>query len=156
MKKISIIFLLSLIFLNNCGFEIVNKSKLNNFKISEINTEGDNKINFRIKNKLKLISKKEEAKSIKIYLNTKKNKSVKEKNIKNEITKYEIKIITKVSYSERSDFPSKEFKITKSGDYKVSSQYTQTLENEKKLVRNLTDKISDEILDELTTQLNDI
>ena len=79
-------------FLTNCGFNVVNQTELSNFDISEIITTGDNKINYKIKNKLLLNSKKSEKKLLIVYLDTKKTKNVKERNIKNEITKYKIEI----------------------------------------------------------------
>ena len=46
------------------------------------------------------------------------------------------------------------FSVNKSGDYNVGSQYSQTLNNEKKLTELLTDKLSEEILDEPGIRLN--
>ena len=51
MKKILLIFFLNLIILS-CGYKVVDKSKQRNFYISEITNTGDNRINFKIKNKL--------------------------------------------------------------------------------------------------------
>ena len=44
--------------------------------------------------------------------------------------------------------------MVRAGDYDVASQYSQTLNNEKKLVDFLIDNISEQILDELTVRLN--
>ena len=46
--------------------------------------------------------------------------------------------------------------INKTGDYNVSSQYSQTLKNEKKVIEILSDDISDQILTQLTEILNDL
>ena len=153
MKKILIIlsvFLLS----SACGFEIIDRTKLANYDINEIITIGDKRINFKIKNKLLYGSKKNDKKLFTIYLNTKKTKTVKEKNIKNEITKYLININIEVKFEEINKNVSGSFSVNKSGDYNVGSQYSQTLNNEKKLTELLTDKLSEEILDELGIRLN--
>ena len=50
MKKIIVIF--GIILLNSCGFKVVQNEQFNRYYISQINTEGDNKINYRIKNKI--------------------------------------------------------------------------------------------------------
>ena len=152
MKQL-ITILLTLI-LTSCGFKVIQKSSFNNFSISDIITEGDKRINFSLKNKLSSQSTDSENKLIQISLKTNKDKQVKERNIKNEITKYQIKIIVNVTCTEISNGSEFEFSKSKSGDYTVSNQYSKTLSNEKKLVELLTDNIADQILNELKTKLN--
>ena len=152
MKKL-IAILLTLV-LTGCGFKVVQNSSFNNFSISDINTEGDKRINFSLKNKLSLASTESVNKLIQISLKTKKDKQVKERNIKNEITKYQIKITVNVTCTEISNGSEFEFSKSKKGDYSVSNQYSRTLSNEKKLVELLTNNIADQILNELTTKLN--
>ena len=52
----------------------------------------------QIKNLLKAKSTNNAKKNLKITLNTNKEKKIKEKNINNEITKYQMNITTKVNY----------------------------------------------------------
>ena len=152
MKKL-IAILLTLV-LTGCGFKVVQNSSFNNFSISDIITEGDKRINFRLKNKLSSASTDSVNKLIQISLKTKKDKQVKERNIKNEITKYQIKITVNVTCTEISNGTEFEFSKSKKGDYSVSNQYSRTLSNEKKLVELLTNNIADQILNELITKLN--
>ena len=152
MKKL-IAILLTLV-LTGCGFKVVQNSSFNNFSISDIITEGDRRINYILKNKLLSASNENENKLIQISLKTNKDKQVKERNIKNEITKYQIQITIKVTCSEVSNGSEFEFSKSKTGDYSVSNQYSRTLGNEKKLVELLTDNIADQILNELKTKLN--
>ena len=93
--KILIIFLA--IFLSNCGYKIVNKEA--NYKILEINTTGDKRINYFLKNKLLLKSGENSKNLIKLEINTNKIKSIKEKNISNKVTKYEINISSRIKYT---------------------------------------------------------
>ena len=152
MKKL-IAILLTLV-LTGCGFKVVQNSSYNNFSISDITTEGDKRINFSLKNKLSSASTENVNKLIQISLKTNKDKQVKERNIKNEITKYQIKITVIVTCTEISNGSEFEFSKSKTGDYSVSNQYSRTLSNEKKLVELLTNNIADQILDELKTKLN--
>ena len=152
MRNLTIIFLL--IVLTGCGFKVVERSNFDNFSISKIITEGDKRINFNLKNKLSYASSENEKKLIQISLKTDKDKNVKERNIKNEITKYQIKITVDVTCMEISNGTKFTFSKTKSGDYSVSNQYSQTLSNEKKLIELLTNKLADQILEELTIKLN--
>ena len=156
MKK-KLLFLVFLIFLltNNCGFKIVNKSEIYNFDINEIITSGDNRINFKIKNNLIFNSKKNDKKLVDIYLDTKKSKEVKEKNINNEITKYQIELFTvrgKSLLMRRYLL----FQSQKTGDYSAASQYSQTLTNEKKLIDVLTDDTINNIPDKIVLKLDDL
>lgn len=144
------------IVISGCGFKIVDLSKANNFSVIDINANGDKKINYIIKNNILYASKKNKAKQITININTKKDKIIKEKNIKNEITKYEIKIITDVIFSEITKNDSYNFTVTKNGSYDIASQNSETRNNEKKLISVLSDSLADEILKEIRLKLNDI
>ncbi len=50
MKKISkFILIIILFFTASCGFKVLDKSNKNNFEIIEVNTNGNSRINYRIK-----------------------------------------------------------------------------------------------------------
>ena len=157
MKK-KILFSIFIIFLliNNCGFKIVNNSEIYKFDVNEIIATGDNKINFKIKNKLIFSSKKNEKKLVDIYLDTNKSKEVKEKNSNNEITKYQISIASTIRVIELVSKNEIFFNIVKTGDYSVASQYSQTLANEKKLIDVLTDDVTENILNTIVLNLDDL
>ena len=89
-------------------------------------------------------------------ITTKKVKSIKEKNISNEIEKYQISIVTNVSYIIIKNNTSGDFNISKSGDYNVSSKYSDTINSEKRLINNLTQEIIQEIIDNLASKFNDL
>ena len=155
MKKIIlIIFLLTL--LNNCGFKIAEEKTLRGYFISEIDTYGEGRINYKIKNLLKEKSTDNAKKKLKITLNTNKEKKIKEKNINNEITKYQMNITTKVNYENIFQKMSDDFIINVSGEYKVVEKHISTINNEKKLQKNLANEIADRILKELSDKLNDL
>ena len=154
LKKVIISSLIYFL-LSNCGFKIVNQSNLNNFDIAEIITSGDKKINFRIKNKLVFNSKKNNSTLISLSLNTKKIKSIKEKNIKNEITKHKLEVVTQVEVKNITTKKINNFKVIEIGEFSVADQYSQTLNNEKKVLNLLSDKIADRILDEINFRPDD-
>jgi outer membrane lipopolysaccharide assembly protein LptE/RlpB len=154
MKKfILLIFILS--FTVQCGFKVVDQN-INICEISEITTIGDKRINYRIKNKLLSTSQEGKDKVIKINLDTKKTRNIKEKNIKNIITKYEIIIVAEVSFRKLNETKLNKFNVNVSGDYTTSKQASITRNNEKELVKLLTNKISDKILKELKYKLDDL
>tara|TARA_X000001036_G_scaffold360393_1_gene343345 strand:+ start:58 stop:525 length:468 start_codon:yes stop_codon:yes gene_type:complete len=155
MKKIIlIIFLLTL--LNNCGFKIAEEKTLRGYFISEIDTYGEGRINYKIKNLLNAKSTDNAKKKLKITLNTNKEKKIKEKNINNEITKYQMNITTKVKFKDDLLKLSGNFTINATGEYKVLAKHIQTINNEKKLQKNLADEIADRIIEELSDKLNDL
>ena len=157
MKNLKLITIaISLVLLTGCGFKIIDKRELLNFNIKEINTKGDRRINFELKNKLSDYNNTNSSKVIKIELDTKKTKSIKEKNISNEITKYQIKVIVNVKLIKTDNTNNLEFTIEREGDYVVADKFSQTLNNEKKLIRNITEKISESIIGEIINKLNAI
>lgn len=137
----------------SCGYKIAD-NKIN-FKIKEIVTNGDKKISYHLKNKLSLVSGEEENKLVKININTNKTKSIKERNVKNQITKHNIKVVSKVEFIDLSNMKSKKYTFTKDGDFNVGSKHSDTLNNEKKLVDLLTINISEQIIEALANYSND-
>ena len=63
MKIFSYLVLLT-IFTFGCGFKVVKQSNFDNFYISKVETTGDRKISFSVKNKLIFFEKNEEKKGI--------------------------------------------------------------------------------------------
>ena len=155
-KKILFPILIIFLLINNCGFKIVSKNEIYKFDINEIIATGDNRINFKIKNKLIFSSEKSEKKLVDIYLDTNKSKEVKEKNSNNEITKYQISIASTVRVKELVSDNEISFNVVKTGDYSVASQYSQTLANEKKLIDVLTDDVTEDILNTVVLKLDDL
>jgi hypothetical protein len=146
-----------LIFLTNaCGFKIVNLSDLNNYYISSVETKGDKKANYIIKNNLLNSFRDENKISLNLNLETKKVRDIKEKNIKNEITKYEVTIETLVIFEQTNKNKKKRIIISKSGEYGVNEQYSQTITNEKNLIKVLSNEVSEEILLKLAEALDDL
>ena len=154
-KKISLITLMLLI-IPGCGFKIVNQFKLINYSISKIETSGDKKINYNIRNKLLYIINEDKDKSYVLKLKTEKNKSVKEKNIGNEITKYKLEIIVNVTIENLDLKKIDNFTVKMIGDYQSVKQYSQTLNNEKRLIKLLSDNLADKILEQLSLKLDDL
>ena len=121
-----------------------------------MNTSGETRINYKIKNKLFFNTDKNNNNLIILDLESKKTKKIEEKNDKNEITKYRLFIRVDVSFKKITDTEISSFIVKKTGIYNVGNRYSQTLSNEKKLTEILTNDVVDEIFDELSIKLNDI
>ena len=152
-NKFLLIFLF--IIISNCGYKILDNAETNNFNIKEINSFGDKRINFKIKNSLIVDSMEDRTNNLILELDTKKIKKIKEKNIKNEITKYEISLISNIKLNFLEKNQKHSFSIISTGDYLASDRYSTTLKNEKRLVEDLTNDLSSKIKNRINLVTND-
>ena len=156
--KIKFFFILLLGLLTaNCGYKVINQSELINFFITDLESSGDSRVNYKIKNKLLVYgNEKDGLKPIKINLNSNKTKTIKEKNIKNEVTKYWITINVNVEVRDSDNATIANFSVNHRGDYNVGSQYFKTLNSEKRLIELLSEKLKNKIIASLINELNDL
>ena len=154
-RKHLLITIISSLLLFNCGFKIVKKDGFQDFGIYKIDTSGENRINYILKNKLKNISKESEN-NFHLDIKSNKLKIIKEKNIKNEITKYQISINVSIDYKLIGNNEKGSFVISKSGVFDVNSQYSKTINNEKNLIKSLTIEIIDELINNLRIITDDL
>jgi len=144
------------LFTLSCGYKVINETKINNFSIKEINTTGDKRINFKIKSNLQSYTTNINEKDLIVNLNTKKGKNIKEKNIKNEITKYQISINVNIIFKVIGEDKEYTLDLISNGDYLVADNYSTTLNNEKKLIDDLIENISEKIIKKISLKLYDI
>ncbi len=155
MKKKILITLLTF-FLSNCGFKVINYSDLVKYNITEIKLLGDKSINHKIKSKLTYRTSVPQERKINLAIETTKNKSIKEKNSKNEITKYNVSITSTVKVMDSMQENIFNLRITKIGDYSVGERHANTLENEKNVLKDITNQIADDIFRQISLKLNDL
>ena len=155
-KKFNLILITCLFIFYGCGYKVIDKSGENNFSLAQISTGGDRRINYILKNDMKLSSKKNSENILDLEIISKKNKEIREKNINNQITKYTIKINVDVKFSLVNDDKKYKVSSSESGDYTVADNYSTTLTNEKSLIENLVENISDEIKEKISEKLNAI
>ena len=155
MKKKIILGTIILMLLSSCGFKIVDNQQFYNFNITDVNVKGDNKISFILKNNLKEKNNIEKNK-VKLDIEVKKNKFIKEKNIQNNIKKYELSVVIDVKYN--IDFSNKtgSFTVSKNGYFNVEDQYSKTINNENNLIVSLSNSLVDEIKLNISEIKNDL
>ena len=148
------LILISFFYITSCGFKAVDQNYFKGFDIVP-NIKGDDRIVYLLSNFLKNNSSNN---TNKIFINAevKKNKNIKEKNINNEITKYEINISTLISYEILDGNKSGSFKVEKKGFYDVNDKHSITLSNEKNLIKSLVKQISEQVLNDLQLNINDL
>ena len=138
-----------------CGYNVVDQNYSKKINIVETNITGDKRIAYLIRNKF-FKSEKIDDKSVKLDLIIKKIKQIEEKNISNEITKYKVVISVKVNFYLIEDSKSGEFLVSTNGIYSVSERYSETLNSEKTLIKNIVNSISDKIVETLITRIDEL
>ena len=139
----------------SCGFKTLDYSEVKKHKIEKISTAGNNEINFKVLNDLKQLFSNNsiEAEPIDINIRSKEEKKVKEKNKKNEITKYELKIDVNLEIKKETGLIN--IAISKKGEFQVNNRNLKTIQNEKKTKKDIIIALSDEILEKIIFELND-
>ncbi len=138
-----------------CGYNVIDQNYSKKINIVETNITGDKRIAYLIRNKF-FKSEKIDDKSVKLDLIIKKIKQIEEKNISNEITKYKVVISVKVNFYLIEDSKSGEFLVSTNGIYSVSERYSETLNSEKTLIKNIVNSISDKIIETLITRIDEL
>jgi len=152
MKKIFCILILPILLFYSCsGYTPIFSTSNLNFKIIEHSIEGNKEIGNLIYSKLNNLTKgkKEDptTKTIKIIINSSKNKKATSKNSAGKILEY--KIIGKVNlkvldYYTNDTILNQDF--ISSLSYKVTSQYSQTADQERKAFEDIINKIYQDLL----------
>lgn len=145
----SIIFLIIIILLSSCSYQKMNSTNQKKFHIQEFEINGDTRESFLIQKKIQRFSNDESPNKIKIFIDLRKEKSIKEKNVQNKVTKYNLSLSADVKIIELNT--TKEIKrfFIVNQIYNVEDSYSNTINNSKEANITLIDKIVDEILDQL-------
>jgi len=153
MKKIKVLSLIYysiiMLFINSCAYQKMNSIDQKKFYVQEFEVFGDTRETFIIQKKIQRFSNSESKNRIKVFISLKKNKTIKEKNIQNKVTKYRLTLSANVKIIELDS--NKEIKRTFSARriYNVEDNYSATINNSKDANNSLIDIIVDEILDQL-------
>lgn len=155
-EKITNFFLIILFVLTtSCGFKTLDNANIDNFKIEKIESSGYQRGNFLIKNKITENAKPDSLNVITIDLETTKKRNVKERDLKKKITKNEITMSTNYSVYFIGKNKTHKNSYTTSADYLVSSSYSDSLRTERKIEKSLTNNISNFILKDINSIIND-
>ena len=132
-----------LFFLSSCGFKSLVKENPINLNIENFITQkGDKKLGKIIRSEVILYSSKEAKKNIDIILEIDKQKQIREKNLKNRVTKYNLTL--NVAVFIKGDFEDK-FTFNKTSSTTVTASSLNNFLNEERVYANLSRRIADEI-----------
>ena len=144
-KNKLVVFLTITMLLHGCGYKNIYQGG-NLIEIKSIKTSGENRIGNKIKSRVKLISSLEGVNKINLDFKISKNKKVKEKDITEKVTKYEITLIAELELEEIKNNKKLVNIFEKKMQSIVGNSYSDTIANEKETIKNLTNKISEEVI----------
>ena len=147
-KNIHLIILISIL-TTQCGYQVVNQKDLKQFYIKSIELEGEKILNHKISKNILFYSKESNNNVFNVKIKTNKTKSIIEKNIKNEIVKYQIDISSNVEFYNFETGVLFTNTFSERGNFNVGNKNIDTRNSEKKLVEDLTEKISKKIIKRL-------
>jgi len=153
-KSIVIIPLIVIFFVNACSYQKMNSINQKKFFIQEFEINGDTRESFIIQKKIKRFSNKDSANKIKILINLTKGKTIKEKNIQNKVTKYNLSLSADVRIVELNTAREIKRTFVSNQAYDVDDNYSNTVNNLKAASNALIDRTIDEILDQLRIYYN--
>ena len=149
-KTLAIIFIFLLV--SGCGFKKINDPNLKFYSIGDIKLSGNKQLGLVIQNKLKLSSNKDSKNTLFLNINLEKNKTMREKDSSNKITKYDIKLTADVSIKTASEILEKKFETM--DFYDVTTNYSNTIRAQKNLENELARSIADELINYLKLKFN--
>jgi hypothetical protein len=141
-------FILFLSFLSSCGYQSLLNENSKKFGIKSFNIEGNKRLAQILKNNF--VSSKNEFNNLILDINAKKNRSIAHKDSTGKITEYNLKIsfdLTATESVSRKKILSKTFALD--SNYKVSDLHIDTINREKKIINELTERIATQILTNL-------
>ena len=141
-------FILFLSFLSSCGYQSLLNENSKKFGIKSFNIEGNKRLGQILKNNL--VSSKNKSDNLILDVNARKNRSIAHKDSSGKIIEYNFKIsfdLTATESVSRKKVLSKTF--TLGSNYKTSDLYIDTINREKKIINELTERIAAQILTDL-------
>ena len=155
-KTLILIFILFIS--TSCGYKTLDYKQVRNINLNEVTNEGNKSINFKILSQLKQLftSNQSQNEIYDIHLISKENVTIKEKNKKNEITKYEISIKCNLVFKNTINEKKFEIDLIKKTNYRVDNKNLKTIQNKKKAREELIASLSEEIIEKIVQKLNDI
>ena len=155
MFKNNYLIILIFILTAQCGYQVVNQKDLRQFYIKSIELEGEKRLNHKISKNILFYSKESNSNVFNVKIKTNKSKSIIEKNIKNEIVKYQINISSNVEFYNFETGVLFTNTFSERGNFTVGNKNIDTRNSEKKLIEDLTGKISKKIIKKLRLDKND-
>jgi len=141
-----LIFCFLILFLNSCGYKNLNSERLNNYKIDQLDINGDQQQVYKLKNNIEIYSNENSTLIYNIKINLITLKESKIKNTAGKTTRYSKRLQANIVVTNTKN--QNEYKKTFSSinDYDVGATHSDTLNNEKNANENNLNFVSNEII----------
>ena len=147
MKYLKILLVLSsILLLNSCGYKKLNSEKIDNFKINEIEINGERKFAYKLKNNIKIYSSQNSKIIYDIKINLTSIKETKLKNTAGKTTRYSTKFKAEALITNVNTQNVFKRSFISTNDFDVGTTHSDTLNNEKNATENNINYISNEII----------
>ena len=141
MKKL-IIIVITLFFLNNCGYSPIYSSKNNNFYLKEISVKNKNKLNSKIENNIKKFSNQNSEKIITLEISSDKKIDIISKDKKGDPSIFNMTIILNLKILSKNNYEvNKITNFTENFKYNNNSNKFSLKQYEKEIEDTLVNKI---------------
>ena len=141
MKKL-IIIVITLFFLNNCGYSPIYSSKNNNFYLKEISVKNKNKLNSKIENTIKKFSNQNSEKIITLEISSDKKIDIISKDKKGDPSIFNMTIILTLKILSKNNYEvNKITNFTENFKYNNNSNKFSLKQYEKEIEDTLVNKI---------------
>ena len=151
-KKIISVFILSLI-LSSCGFKQISIKNSELIYIQNINIIDEQRIAYNLKNDILLISDLNSKNKYDVEVKIEKRKKNKIRDKTGSITRYQILVNASLQLTNLNGNKKTEKVFLRNGDYDVTTIHSNTINAEKYLIKNLTQQISDDIVNFITLMM---
>ena len=150
LKFTKILLFVSIFYLSsNCGYQPLFNKDSQLFSISRYNLEGNKRISGLLKNSL--ITFKKDENPLILNISSKKRTTIADKALTGKIINYALTLEFEISASNTSNIVIFSKVYTKTKNYPSSNLYSDTLNNEKKLVENITETVASELQNDLNS-----
>ena len=141
MKKL-IIIVITLFFLNNCGYSPIYSSKNSNFYIKEISIKNKNNLSSKIKDDIKRFSNQNNEKIINLEISSDKKINIKLKDKKGDPSMFNMIITLTIKVLNKNNYEiNKIVSFTENFEYNNNSNKFSLKQYEKEIEANLINKI---------------
>ena len=147
--KLILIFFLIIFLTSSCSYQKMNSIDQKRFDIQEFEVTGGARESFVLQKKIQRFSNKNSSNKIKILIELTKNRTIKEKNIQNKVTKYNLSLSANIKIIDLTTNREIDNNLTFNEVYNVDNSYSYTINNSKEANNSLIDRMVNEILDQL-------
>ncbi len=151
MKK-TLVSIFIYLFITSCGFKNLNLA--DNFKIENLKINNAGRETFILKNELINYSSEQASNSINLDVEIKSIEEVKDKDITNTVKRYNLTVEIQLKLENLKTKEIFSQKFSKTSEYEAANNYSDTLQNLKKVKEDSILKLAEDIINYISNQLN--